>query len=63
MKRTTFTDMLRNIKPGETKKFPMDAYDIISKRMLVSRLNVSEGYNLSTTYMDGALLVTNNNKA
>ena len=63
MKRTTFTDMLREIKPGETKKFPMDAYDIISKRMLVSRLNVSEGYNLSTTYMDGALLVTNNKKA
>ena len=63
MKRTTFTDMLRDINPGETKKFPMDAYDIISKRMLVSRLNVSEGYNLSTTYMDGALLVTNNKKA
>lgn len=63
MKRTTFTDMLREIKPGETKKFPMDAYDIISKRMLVSRLNVSEGYNLSTTYMDGVLLVTNNKKA
>jgi len=63
MKRITFTDMLRNIKPGETKKFPMDAYDIISKRMLVSRLNVSEGYNLSTTYMDGALVVTNNKKA
>ena len=62
MKRTTFTDMLRTIKPGETKKFPMDAYDIISKRMLVSRLNVSEGYNLSTTYMDGVLLVTNNKK-
>ena len=62
MKRTTFTDMLRDIKPGETKKFPMDAYDIISKRMLVSRLNVSEGYNLSTTYMDGVLLVTNNKK-
>ena len=55
--------MLRDIKPGETKKFPMDAYDIISKRMLVSRLNVSEGYNLSTTYMDGALVVTNNKKA
>lgn len=63
MKRITFTDMLRDIKPGETKKFPMDAYDIISKRMLVSRLNVSEGYNLSTTYMDGALIVTNNKKA
>jgi len=63
MKRITFTDMLRDIKPGETKKFPMDAYDIISKRMLVSRLNVSEGYNLSTTYMDGALVVTNNKKA
>lgn len=63
MKRITFTDMLRDIKPGETKKFPMDAYDIISKRMLVSRLNVSEGYNLSTTYIDGALVVTNNKKA
>ena len=63
MKRITFTDMLRDIKPGETKKFPMDAYDIISKRMLVSRLSVSEGYNLSTTYMDGALVVTNNKKA
>lgn len=63
MKRITFTDMLRDIKPGETRKFPMDAYDIISKRMLVSRLNVSEGYNLSTTYMDGALVVTNNKKA
>lgn len=63
MKRITFTDMLRDIKPGETKKFPMDAYDIISKRMLVSRLNVSEGYNLSTTYTDGALVVTNNKKA
>lgn len=63
MKRITFTDMLRNIKPGETKKFPMDAYELISKRMLVSRLNVSEGYNLSTTYMDGALVVTNNKKA
>ena len=63
MKRITFTDMLRDIRPGETKKFPMDAYDIISKRMLVSRLNVSEGYNLSTTYMDGALVVTNNKKA
>ncbi len=63
MKKITFTDMLRDIKPGETKKFPMDAYDIISKRMLVSRLNVSEGYNLSTTYMDGALVVTNNKKA
>lgn len=63
MKRITFTDMLRDIKPGETKKFPMDAYDLISKRMLVSRLNVSEGYNLSTTYMDGALVVTNNKKA
>ena len=63
MKKITFTDMLRDIKPGETKKVPMDAYDIISKRMLVSRLNVSEGYNLSTTYMDGALVVTNNKKA
>lgn len=63
MKRITFTDMLRDIKPGETKKFPMDAYELISKRMLVSRLNVSEGYNLSTTYMDGALVVTNNKKA
>lgn len=63
MKKITFTDMLRDIKPGETKKFPMDAYDLISKRMLVSRLNVSEGYNLSTTYMDGALVVTNNKKA
>lgn len=63
MKKITFTDMLRDIKPGETKKFPMDAYDIISKRMLVSRLNVSEGYNLSTTYIDGALVVTNNKKA
>lgn len=63
MRKITFTDMLRDIKPGETKKFPMDAYDIISKRMLVSRLNVSEGYNLSTTYMDGALVVTNNKKA
>lgn len=63
MKRITFTDMLRNIKPGETKKFPMDAYELISKRMLVSRLNVSEGYNLSTTYIDGALVVTNNKKA
>ena len=63
MKRITFTDMLRDIKPGETRKFPMDAYDIISKRMLVSRLNVSEGYNLSTTYIDGALVVTNNKKA
>ena len=62
MKKITFTDMLRDIKPGETKKFPMDAYDLISKRMLVSRLNVSEGYNLSTTYMDGAMVVTNNKK-
>ena len=63
MKKITFTDMLRDIKPGETKKFPMDAYDLISKRMLVSRLNVSEGYNLSTTSLDGALVVTNNKKA
>lgn len=63
MKKITFTDMLRDIKPGETKKFPMNAYDLISKRMLVSRLNVCEGYNLSTTYMDGALVVTNNKKA
>ena len=63
MKRTTFTDMLRNIKPGETKEFPMDAYELISKRQLVSRLNVSEGYNLSTTYMNGAMVVTNNKKA
>lgn len=63
MKKITFTDMLRDIKPGETKKFPMDALDLISKRQLVSRLNVSEGYNLSTTYMDGAMVVTNNKKA
>ena len=63
MKRITFTDMLRDIKPGESKEFPMDAYDLISKRQLVSRLNVSEGYNLSTTYMNGAMVVTNNRKA
>ena len=63
MKRTTFTDLLRDIKPGETKEFPMDAYELISKRQLVSRLNVSEGYNLSTTYMNGAMVVTNNKKA
>ena len=63
MKRTTFTEMLRDIKPGETKEFPMDAYELISKRQLVSRLNVSEGYNLSTTYMNGAMVVTNNKKA
>ena len=63
MKRTTVTDMLRDIKPGETKEFPMDAYELISKRQLVSRLNVSEGYNLSTTYMNGAMVVTNNKKA
>ena len=63
MKRTTFTDMLRDIKPGETKEFPMDADELISKRQLVSRLNVSEGYNLSTTYMNGAMVVTNNTKA
>ena len=55
--------MLRDIKPGETKEFPMDAYELISKRQLVSRLNVSEGYNLSTTYMNGAMVVTNNKKA
>lgn len=63
MRRITFTDMLRDIKPGETKEFPMDAYELISKRQLVSRLNVSEGYNLSTTYMNGAMVVTNNKKA
>ena len=63
MKRTTFTEMLRDIKPGETKEFPMDAYELISKRQLVSRLNVSEGYNLSTTYMNGAMVVTNNKTA
>ena len=63
MKRTTFTDMLRDIKPGETKEFPMDAYELISKRQLVSRLNVSEGYNLSTTYMKGEMVVTKNKKA
>ena len=63
MKRTTFTDMLRDIKPGETKEFPMDAYELISKRQLVSRLNVSGGYKLSTTYMNGAVVVTNNQRA
>lgn len=63
MKKTTFSDMLRDIKPGESKEFPMDAYDLISKRQLVSRLNVNEGCNLSTTYYNGILTVTNNKKA